>query len=602
VAPEAAELLEEMFAPYVPQKKNLMDNASAAAAWMTGMSMAASTLGSVGFYVRNTVGNGFFAWMNGFAPSFENLKTSFEGVRQIYGSKGLDELAAKAYAYGLAGNNLRQNLLRDLLRGVVDNPAQAAERLVQVTEEFGQPQSAFGKGKRWAQIPAEKLSALSALIDTQYKLAYWAHEMDVLRKANAKRAQPWTEQQIEQMAARTVNRTSQGTQRVLPIVKDFNRSGWGTIFNSFFRFVGEMARMPIEIGAVAYEEINSGNSVLRNRGLKRATGLGSSIAASLVVPGLLKSLYGIGDDEEEAYRLAQPNYSKDSNLLLVRGEDGQIHSWDLTFLNPLSPWTDPLARALHHVVYGRPTEAAVALLGGVGTTLLSPQILTDTMIQVSNNRDDYNNPIWLQDDGVFEKVAKGTRYLAANAFRLRTPTKVIQAISSYADGTVYDEEAQIMRPLETIGAEFLPVRRRSSDPKRLARTAYARLNARSSELKADTSRQLTRARDLSRDDVFEILDTHERKMANINRAMRQATSGFEKLGVADNDLRAIAKESNVSVRRFRLASQGQFERFTLSDEQFANVRRYLQEYGQAEQRISHIREWQGQRARLNNID
>ena len=86
------------------------------------------------------------------------------------------------------------------------------------------------------------------------------------------------------------------------------------------------------------------------------------------------------------------------------------------------------------------------------------------------------------------------------------------------------------------------------------------------------------------------------------RAMRQATSGFEKLGVADNDLRAIAKESNVSVRRFRLASQGQFERFTLSDEQFANVRRYLQEYGQAEQRISHIREWQGQRARLNNID
>ena len=602
--PEIVEAFESMFNPSPVSQQTTLQRAQRAAAWVTGMSMASMTLLSLGFYVRNVVGNGFFMWMNGYAPNLDDLKQSYQGVKEVYGSD-LDQFGAKLVALGIAKTNLRENLLRDVLRGVVDNPEDAALRLLSATDELASPRGWLAKSENFLSAPMKKLAEVAAAIDLQYRVAYWAHEIRVLEDAYRNDPNPPTREQIEQMAARVVNRTSQGSQRNPPIVKEFTRSGLGTIFNSFFRFTSEMARMPIEIIGRGLEETRSGNAVLRNRGLKRLAGIGSMTAmVGYGFPELLKFIFGIGDEEEEAARRGLPEYARDASLLFTRDEDdGTINSWDLTFVNPLSMWTDPVARAMNHIAAGRYEQAVLATMRGFGGTLLSPQILTDAMISLYNGVNEYGQPIWLQDDHLGERAMKMAKHIGSTALGARTPKKIWQAVSSYLDGGIYDEEAQVTTPLKIIATEFMPVRQRTYDPTRLAGRAFGELRIRNTDLKSDTTKQLRNAENLSRADVFQILDDHERKNRKIARDLRSISRGFLKLGVPERDLKKVATEKGISERRFNLAyKRGQYERYVPPEALFADIERNLGESGQATPRIRYIREWLGQRGRLNPVD
>jgi hypothetical protein len=601
--PEIVEAFESMFNPSPASQQTAIQRAQRAAAWVTGMSMASMTLLSLGFYVRNVVGNGFFMWMNGYVPNLDDLKQSYYGVKEVYGGD-LDQFGAKLVALGIAKTNLRENLLRDVLRGVVDNPEDAALRLLSATDELASPRGWLAKSENFLSAPAKKLAEVAAAIDLQYRVAYWAHEIRVLENAYRNDPNPPTREQIEQMAARVVNRTSQGSQRNPPIVKEFTRSGLGTIFNSFFRFTSEMVRMPVEIIGRGLEETRSGNAVLRNRGLKRLAGIGTMTAmVGYGIPELLKLMFEIDDEEEEAARRGLPEYARDASLLFTRDDDGTINSWDLTFVNPLSMWTDPVARAMNHIAAGRYEQAVLATMRGFGSTLLSPQILTDAMISLYNGVNEYGQPIWLQDDHLGEKAMKMAKHIGSTALGARTPKKIWQAVSSYLDGGIYDEEAQVATPLKIIATEFMPVRQRTYDPARLAGRAFGELRIRNTDLKADTTKQLRSGENLSRADVFQILDDHERKNRKIARDLRSISRGFLKLGVSERDLKKVATDKGISERRFNLAyKRGQYERYVPPEALFADIERNLGESGQAKPRIRYIREWLEQRGRLNPVD
>ena len=450
----------------------VVSNVTKAMAQLTGGSMALKTLGSVGFYMRNALGNAlFFAPAQGMLPTVKMTKTFFKEIGRkkgffLKGKLGLQREAVDAYyselsALGILNDEVRPKMIDELLlgettpQGMMD---QISENIGMISKEnpskaqLDDPKSTIGK----LYLAVREMSAA---MDTYYKIYYFEHELDVLKKAKAKqngdKYEAMSEYDLKRAASDIVKATAQSYSQAVPLVRGLAKSPYGIMFAPFIRFKGEVVRIVVNTLRVGVKEIRDSNPVIFWRGVKRLTGLSSvMIIGSAGIASVLRKVAGMNEEDEMALRRLVPEYLRSHTFWFARNDKGGISTYDMTYINPFSQLADPFLRAYTKAFAG---ESVASITSQFVKTLVideyfDEQIFSGAFISVIKNRDPQTGKKIVEDrEDPLDAYGRQVMYILEEAFEPRT-IKAMRDLSKMVGSDMTMKDI-----LNRLGKEFKPV-------------------------------------------------------------------------------------------------------------------------------------------------
>jgi hypothetical protein len=533
------------------------------AARLSGAAMAAKTLGSIGFYVRNVVSNAlFFAPAQGFV-NFKSMATkAYDEVwsNAIVDPTKIDSYRTKLISLGVIGDDINTNIMAAMLRG--------GDGVDDIETKLGELIDTAKKGTKPLQWLSQRAQVLSGSVDAFYKIAYYENELRVLKEARSVDTGTLasaSDSQLERMAADKVLATAQSSSQAPPVVQEVTKSGIGLLFAPFLRFKVEVPRIVLNTYKTAMAEMKSSNPVLKQRGITRFAGMTAMLSGvSAIVPAVASAVAGIGEDEDEALRSSVPEYLRNHTFFYRRKADGQLQSWDFTFLNPFSILADPTMRSMEQLFRGNPAKAAAKFVEvAIFDQYLDDQILSSAVQSLRDNENpSTKKPIYeekLDNAGIV--LLKSLGFLFKEAYQ---PSVMKRAIESYqavgADYTEFDDS-----PAGILMREFYPVKRHDIElDKQLrnyladTRDVFNRVSERKNALFGKKAMEL--------DDVQDIIQSEIEDKAKINEDIYKKLRGFEGLGLSPQQLYQITTGMGYGKDRTRLLFNKIMDRPVLNPE------------------------------------
>ena len=551
------------------------------AANLSGKAMALKTLGSVGFYFRNAVGNFLFGSAQGYFRYDKMAMSMAKGsVDALFNPDKIDPVVSELIGLNVMGDELRAGVMRDLLNGKV-----TPEGITKQISELGE-KTKLNKGTKALAFVEKKAQDLSAALDAAYKVVYYNHELDVLKKAQA--GDPAglgskSDTAIKRMAARKVVMTSQAYSQAPPAVAAFTKTPLGLVLAPFIRFKMEVPRIVINTFKLAKEEIRSGNPVLISRGRwRRNSMIGMLAGASSALPMIMAALSGIGDEEDESLRASGPVYLR-GHTFFYQGKGKDLKSWDLTYLNPFSLIVDPFLRAFENIRRGEYTEAGAAFAKGfVLDQYLDDQILAGAVKNATRNHNPATGkPIWTSGaDGPVEAGVKLLGFVAKEAYAPRIGKDFFEG---WATGSLSGMK-------DSLVSGMLPVRRYDVDLSKQYSRYLLDLNKRYTNVKSNLN-AVRRANPMSDGAVKDIIDDNIEDRRLLNYELMRINKGFKGLGLTDTDLLKGMKDMKLGRDRVALLSRGYMDRPSIkyTIERLLDPRNKEHGPARAQQIIDHYR-------------
>jgi hypothetical protein len=530
---------------------------------LTGKSMLLKTLGSVGFYFRNILGNIlFFGPANGMplhkmgSTLVDTLKFS---TQQWNNPDELNAVLSEYVTLGVFGDELRAGMIKELLDSS-EGKKDFASRLNEILDEA----PVVGKGKSFIAATEKKLTGLSASVDGAYKIAYYEHELSVLRKAKANhpntKVGKMGDNELKRLAASNVKRTAQSLSQAPPLVRALSKSSYGMLFAPFIRFKAEVPRIVYNTYKLAKEEKASDNPDIVRRGKQRLRGLYTVLGGvSLAVPAALAALSGIGDEEDEALRKSMPSYLR-GHSFYYWGKGKDLTSVDLTYLNPFSLVTDPFARAFESLSRGNFSGAVGAFVkGAIFDQYLDEQILAGAVNDTMNNENSTTGkPIWIPEvDGFGSSVGKGLLYTLKTAYSPRLLTDAVDAYE--ASGGDYNKFTD--SPIGELVEGAYPVRFHPVDVEKQYRR-FLREHQSRIRLVNDKKFILYSDKPMSDDDVMDVYNEEYEGRKKLNRELYRVGRGFESLGISAPKQVATMRQFGFGKDKSAMIIQGVMDRLT----------------------------------------
>jgi len=514
---------------------------------LTGGAMAAKTLGSLGFYIRNIASNIlFFGPSQGFVNFGSMIGTARKEIWSTLSDPNqIDTYHSELISLGVIGNEIKATVMADLLRGTttIQSVESQLDKLIKVAHSGTKPLT-------WL---TEKAQLLAQSADAFYKIAYYENELKVLtsaRTAGGGKYGTMSDYELKREAASKVLMTAQSASQAPPIVKEISKSGIGLLFSPFLRFKAEVPRIVLNTYKLAIDEMRSDNSVIKARGQKRFAGMTFVVGGvSMIVPAVLRAITGIGDDEDEALRASLPSYLRNHTFFYRRRSDGKLQSWDLTFLNPFSLVSDPALRSMEHLVRGDLAKAAASLVEtAIFDQYLDDQIFSSAIQSLRDNRDPATDkPIYESKiDSTGTVLVKSMSHVFRQAYM---PSVMNRAIKSYqavgSDYTDFDSS-----PIGILMQEVYPVKRHDIElDKQLrrylseSRDVYNRINERKNVLFSE--------RPIDEASIREIVTSEVEDKAAMNEEIYRKLRGYEGLGLPTQEIYSIMTGKNMGYGKDR---------------------------------------------------
>ena len=146
--------------------------------------------------------------------------------------------------------------------------------------------------------------------------------------------------QLETEAAEIVANTMPNYDKVPEIIKTLRVIPF---IGTFPSFTAEVIRTQIGRFSQTQRELKSENAKIRSNGKKRLAG---SILQGVLLPTVLAEIFkafsGVSDEEERAVRNMLPEWNRNSVLLFVRDENGEVTFIDYGYVDPLVYFRKPL--------------------------------------------------------------------------------------------------------------------------------------------------------------------------------------------------------------------------------------------------------------------
>jgi hypothetical protein len=324
------------------------------------LSQVAKTILAPVTHFRNLFSATGFSAANGII--FENPAVVGRAFRDAFGklqlpgragTKEANEAYRELLELGVVNSQVQlgdiKNLLTDVRMGENLNIAKPLESMMKkLTAGTGRKAKAFMKG-------AEDLYTAE---DDLFKIANYAVEMQRLRNAYTTAGREFTERQLKEEAADIVRNTVPNYAYVSDTVRALRRLPLGT----FMSFPSEILRTTTNIAQRSLKEIK--DPALRNIGIKRLIGLGTvlTVAPNIIQSGF-QGLYNVTNEELQALKQYLPEWSKNSTILPIRADNGDLKYIDFSHGNAYDVATRPIQSLINEVQKGITDEEQ--LLPGV---------------------------------------------------------------------------------------------------------------------------------------------------------------------------------------------------------------------------------------------
>ncbi len=368
-----------------------------------GVSQLAKTVLSIPTHLRNFFSAGAFAGANGIL--FEGLTNP--GLLARAFREGVDTSALLKLGPGSAE---AQAAYRELLElGVVNSQVQIGDLINLLKDATGNP----GVVSTDAILRPflTKLKKLGGFFQGKYvaeddtwKITNYVVELDRLKQAAVKQGTELTPeiiQGLKQEAANIVKNTVPNyayvgsavkTARILPIgnFMSFPAEIIRTTTNIAEQGLKEMRHIPAAGEVIRGSNVTpyvfiEGKGLVKNNaidrgvygtGFKRLSGMATTL---VVVPEVVtegaKAIYDVTEDEIQALRQFVPEWSKNSTLIPIRTDDGELRYIDFSHSNAYDVIARPYRTLVNNIIAGEATDQT--LLSGFvdGVTEASAEIM-----------------------------------------------------------------------------------------------------------------------------------------------------------------------------------------------------------------------------------
>jgi len=584
------------------------EGAEAAVSWMyrnlllfpKGVSQLAKTVFSIPTHIRNVISAFGFAGANGnlFNP-VEFSKAFKEGIE----TTGLlklgpaDETAQAAYRelveLGVVNSQVQIGDLKALLQDIrfgqqAANVDTVLNPMLAKLKKVG----SFFQGKYVAE-------------DDTFKIASYVMEKAKLKSRYAKRGLDVTESVLNREAANVVKNTVPNyafvgsavrTARLLPVgnFMSFPSEMIRTTTNIAELGLNEMRHIPAagvrikgsNLGLTVTEILEDGTEqVVKNNaldsgaygdGIKRLLGLATfTTAAPVALTEGAKALYDISQDELDALRRFVPEWSKNSTLIPIRDDDGELRYIDFSHSNAYDVIARPLRTLLNNIQDGQANDKQLlaSFVGGIneaGAEIMNPFISEsiwteaagDLTVRGGVTKD--GRRLYTDQTSAGDKAAIRFLHLGnALAPSYKQFVRLAQAATETPDarGNVLDVGPEIagfmglrpikVDPLKSMGFKISSYQRGIRDARREFTGGYFGL------LKGGSVDP--------NDIILRYIKSNKAKF-DVQQNMYNDLNAAETLGIGTNDLRRQFDERQISNEDYNNLKRGKFDPYVPSGE------------------------------------
>ena len=353
-------------------------------------SQLAKTVLSPITHMRNLFSASAFAAANGLLPGFIGPDEIVKNMKSAYGKlqfgRADDAAANKEYRRLLRLGVVNSNVtLGDLSRLLED--VKFGENITAASGVKGLMRQ-LSKAKRFA-------TDLYTAEDDLWKIYTFATERGRFEKAFKRAGITKSADELDEMAADIVRNNVPNYDYVSDFIKGLRQFPIG----NFVSFPAEIMRTSVNImtrGLKEYNEEAIVNGVkvypLRNIGLQRLIGFAATTTAIpyALVEGA-KAIYDVSGAEMDALRRFVPDWSKNSTIIPVRSDDGELKYIDFSHANAYDTMIRPVTTLINNIRDGQVEEEAISksILQGVfeatkelGQPFISEAIWTEAATDV----------------------------------------------------------------------------------------------------------------------------------------------------------------------------------------------------------------------------
>jgi len=419
-------------------------------------SQLAKTVLSPITHARNFISAGAFATANGLIPgltvSLDDSRAAFKeafGMIQtnIPGTRQANDRYRDLLRLGVVNSNVRLGDLQKLLNDV--NFGETVTGTQQLRNQMRQ----LSKLKKWTED-------MYTAEDDFWKISSFAMERGRLKKAYQKYGMDFTDDLLDNEAANIVRNNIPNYDMVSSFVKSLRQLPFG----NFVSFPAEIYRTSFNIMGQIMKEFKFQHALpdgrivhpFRNIAMKRAMGFGTTVVGvpAATVAGF-QALYDVTEDEMKALRRFVPDWSKNSTLVPIRGDDGKLKYVDFSHANAydamIRPWTtmfNGIQKGMDEEELGK--NLILSMIEATKETALpfvSESIWTSAIADISpilgrNGRTQSGRRLWTDETPIGDKFMESIKHLGATVVPGSIPAivRMKQAVTEEVDeyGRTYE--------------------------------------------------------------------------------------------------------------------------------------------------------------------
>jgi hypothetical protein len=566
-----AEAIEQS-AMIAKDKSNLFQLYQSFILYPKATSQLAKTVLSPITHARNFISAGAFAAANGIIPgltvSFDDTGRAFReayGALQVPGARIDNTRYRELLRLGVVNTNVRLGDLQKLLKDV--NFGEKFDSNVALRNMM-RPMS---KLKKWTED-------MYTAEDDFWKITTFAIERSRLEDTYKKFGMKYSKELLDEEAAKIVKNNVPNYDYVNDFVKDLRQLPFG----NFVSFPAEIYRTGYNILNQAWKEIFTTHTLadgrvvtpFRDIGMKRLFGMATT---TLGVPygtvEAFKAIHDVTEEEMSALRRFVPEWSKNSTLVPIRGEDGKLKYVDFSHANAYDTLIRPINTLFNGVQKGLEEEEVfkntfLAMIDATKETaspFVSESIWTEGLMDVApilgrGGRTAEGRRLWTDETPWGEAFYAGIKHLGATVVPGSGPAfiRMGQALTETVDeyGRSYEFGDEL---LGVAGMRVVEV-----DPARSMKFKIADFRTGINNSRREFTGPLLKGGPITPEQVVDRFQVANQSLFRVQQRMFKDYYAARTLGVSDRALENTF-EDRVSNKQVRAIQNGRFTPFIPSE-------------------------------------